>query len=78
VSNSEPLYREAQMTPAQCDGAAIILCFLQDLFTISRKASFTPAEVVLIIDGIGKGELPEGLMDKVKDLGEMNDSGKQP
>ena len=45
-----------------------MMCFLADLFTMSGKASFTKSEVLTILDLIGKRELPEGLIDLVKDV----------
>lgn len=62
-----PLYITAGMNRDQCIGGALMMSFLSDIFTISGKESFTTAEVVTILDLIGKRELPEGMMDLVKD-----------
>lgn len=71
------LYITAKMNQDQCTGAALILCFLSDIFTISGKDQFSKTDVLAILDLIGKRELPEGLVDLVKGLADdMN--GEQP
>lgn len=62
-----PFYVSAKMTPDQCNGAAIILCFIQDLFSLSERQSMTPAEIVMVLQALGESHLPEGLMDRVKE-----------
>lgn len=64
---SEPLYLTAGMNHDQCLGAALMMCFVTDLFTISGKNVFSKSEVVMILDMLAKRELPEGMMDLVKD-----------
>lgn len=63
-----PLHITAEFNHDQSCGAAVMLCFLTTLFTISGKKSFTLGEIVNVLDLIGKRELPEGLIDTVKDV----------
>lgn len=67
MSERKPFYVRAKMTPDQCNGAAIILCFIQDLFSLSQRESMSPAEIVMVLQQVGESHLPEGLMDRVKD-----------
>ena len=63
---TELFYQTAKMNQEQCNGAAIFMCFIIGLFTMSARASFTPAEVVNILDMASRRELPNGLMDTVR------------
>lgn len=68
-----PLFRSARFNEDMCAGAGIFVCVLIDLFTLSGKKSFTREEVVLVLDSIGKRELPPGLIDKVKEIADFRD-----
>lgn len=72
MSTPKPLWQTAKLNPDMCAGAAVFVSFISDLFTMSGKASFTPAQIVNSLDMIAQRELPEGLFDLVKDLAERN------
>lgn len=54
-------------------GAAVMMAFVMDLFTLSEKKSFTPAEIVNVLDKIAKRELPEVMLDMIKDVADNHD-----
>ena len=68
-----PLYKVAQLNNDHCVGAAVMLSFLMDLFSMSPKQQFEKAEILLLLQGVGEIDLPPGLLDLVKDVADKND-----
>jgi len=68
----KPLHVVAGFNQDQCIGAALVISFFEDLFTISPKERYSRDEIILILDSIGQRELPEGLLDFVKEKAEEN------
>lgn len=66
-TNRQPLYLVANMPHDHCLGAAMFMSFLQDVFVTSERQWFTKEEVLIILHNIGNFELPEGMVDMVKD-----------
>jgi hypothetical protein len=69
--DSPPFWQQAAMNRDNCIGAAVITSFIADLFTLSRKDSFSKTEVLIILDAVGRRELPEDMFEAVKDMADF-------
>lgn len=77
MSINKKLFEAAGMNHDMCVGGALMMSFVIDLFTMSGKQAFTPAEIVNILDIIAHRELPDGMIDHVKTVADQINGGSE-